>query len=336
MRTALATLAVFSLLLAACGRSSTESSGSAGRQAEEASLPEAITAAEAPTVSLKERLIRELEIEGGPDRLVFDFGSLWVKRDDGEVTRVDPKSGKVLAEVAAVPFMQPVCQGMGSTPGGVWACPRENTLVRIDPERGQVAAQIKVDKLLDQASLATLDGAIWILTKDGEELTALDEETGAEKEQIRLSEACNELAATTDSIWVTCYNADMVLQVDVGAGEVVGEVELDGPRRIAAAEDLWVGFGSGLAQIDPEGLEVLNIYEAYPGLEGSVFAGGSSVWVREADARFLVRIDPGSDEISEVIEAPELPSGGDVIEIGGSVWATAYDDGALVEIQADP
>jgi streptogramin lyase len=225
---------------------------------------------------------------------------------------------------------------MGSTPSGVWTCPRESTLVRIDPERNQVAVQVKVDKLLDQASLVSLDGAIWILTKDGRELTALDEASGSKMAQIALPEACNELAATTDSIWVTCYNADKVLEVDVGAGEVSEEVELDGPRRIAVAEDLWVGFGSGLAQIDPDTREVLNIYEAYPGLEGSVFAGDSSVWVREADAHFLVRIDPEGEEISEVIEAPKLPSGGDVIEIGDSVWATAYDDGALVEIRADP
>ncbi len=39
--------------------------------------------------------------------------------------------------------------------------------------------------------------------------------------------------------------------------------------------------------------------------------------------------------ISETIEAPKLPSGGDVIEVGDSVWATAYNDGALVELQAE-
>ena len=50
----------------------------------------------------------------------------------------------------------------------------------------------------------------------------------------------------------------------------------------------------------------------------------------------LVRIDPENEEISETIEAPKLPSGGDVIEVGNSVWATAYNDGALVELQTEP
>ena len=59
-----------------------------------------------------------------------------------------------------------------------------------------------------------------------------------------------------------------------------------------------MGFGSGVAQVDLDSLEVMNAYEAYPGLEGSIFAGKSSVWVREADAHFLVRIDPENEEIS--------------------------------------
>jgi streptogramin lyase len=329
------------LLLTACGGeddagSSQEPSGPEASQAEETGLPKQIAIAGVPTVPIEDRLVSELEIQGGPDRMVFAFGSLWVKRDDGEVTRVDPESAKVLAEIATLPFKQPVCQGMGVGPSGVWLCPREGTMVRIDPEREEVAAQIEIDKLLDQASIATLDGAIWILTRDGQELTGLDEETGEEKTKISLPEACNEVAATTDSIWVTCYNADKVLEVDVGAGEVARELELDGPRRIAAGEDIWVGFGSGVAQVDPASLDVLNVYEAYPGLEGSIVAGESGVWVREADAHFLIRIDPEAGQIAEVIDAPKLPSGGDVIEIGKSVWATAYNDGALVEVEASP
>jgi streptogramin lyase len=340
VRTVLATVASAALLLTGCGGGgeadpSTEQPDEEP-QAEETNLPEPILVESAAGVPIEDRLVDELEIQGGPDRLAFDFGSLWVQRDDGQVTRVDPSSGKVLADIATVPFKQPVCQGMGVTPSGVWTCPREGTLVRIDPARDEVAAEIKIDKLLEQASLVTLDGAIWILTKDGQELTALDERTGAEKAQVSLPEACNELAATNGSIWVTCYNADKVLQVDVSGGEVVGDLDLDGPRRIAAAEDLWVGFGSGVAQVDLGSLEVLNVYEAYPGLEGSIFAGNSSVWVREADAHFLVRINPDSEEISETIEAPKLPSGGDVIEVGDSVWATAYNDGALVELRAEP
>jgi streptogramin lyase len=128
--------------------------------------------------------------------------------------------------------------------------------------------------------------------------------------------------------------ADKVLQVDARSGKVVDELELDGPRAIAAGKELWVGFGSGVAQIDPNSLEVLNVYEAYPGVTGAIFAGPSGTWVREEGERFLMRIDPELGEITEVIEAPQLQSGGDVVQIGDSVWATAYNDAALVQLRA--
>ena len=35
----------------------------------------------------------------------------------------------------------------------------------------------------------------------------------------------------------------------------------------------------------------------------------------------------------EVIEAPKLTSGGDVVVIGDSVWATAYDDSTMVQLR---
>jgi hypothetical protein len=37
--------------------------------------------------------------------------------------------------------------------------------------------------------------------------------------------------------------------------------------------------------------------------------------------------------VVETIKAPDLLSGGDVVAIGDSVWATAYDDQTLVELR---
>jgi hypothetical protein len=107
---------------------------------------------------------------------------------------------------------------------------------------------------------------------------------------------------------------------------------MDLPRAIALGDALWVGFTDGVAQMDPDSLEVLAVYEASPGVGGAVFAGEDEVWVREEGGAFLVRIDAEEQAITERIEAPRLPSGGDVIVIGDSLWATAYDDQALVQL----
>jgi hypothetical protein len=139
-----------------------------------------------------------------------------------------------------------------------------------------------------------------------------------------------------DSIWITCYVADKVLRVDPRSGKVVDSLDFEGPRAIAADEEVWVGFGSGVAQVDPDSLEVVNVYEVYPGVTGSIFAGPSGVWVREEGERFLISIDRDAGEITEVISAPQFPSGGDVVQIGDSVWATAYNDAAVVQLRAEP
>jgi hypothetical protein len=57
--------------------------------------------------------------------------------------------------------------------------------------------------------------------------------------------------------------------------------------------------------------------------------------VRQDGGPFLTRIDPSSHEIVQTIKAPDLPSGGDIVEIDGSLWATAFDDATLVELSAD-
>jgi hypothetical protein len=51
-----------------------------------------------------------------------------------------------------------------------------------------------------------------------------------------------------------------------------------------------------------------------------------------AGGSFLARIDPVERRIVETIEAPQLSSGGDVVVIGDSVWATAYNDETVVQL----
>jgi len=57
------------------------------------------------------------------------------------------------------------------------------------------------------------------------------------------------------------------------------------------------------------------------------------VWVRAGNP-FLTQIDPEAHRVVRVIEAPDLPSGGDVVSDGTRVWTSAYDDGTVVGLTA--
>src|SRR5688500_20295419 len=111
VRAVLAAAASAALLLTACGGdddadSSQEPSGAEATQDEETGLPAQIAIADVPTVPIEDRLVSEIEIQGGPDRMVFDSGSLWVKRDEGVVTRVAPAGAKVVRVLDTRPYLQ--------------------------------------------------------------------------------------------------------------------------------------------------------------------------------------------------------------------------------------
>jgi streptogramin lyase len=340
LRTALlAALLAAVLAVGGCSDDDSDSEEDSGSQAAadvvEPALPQPISAKGAPAVDMDERLIREVRITDGPDWLVSAFGSIWVKRDDGKVVRVDPASGKQIAEISTGPFVPPPCQGTGATEDAVWACPKEGELMRIDPATNEVAATVPVNKSQNQGRLVSAAGRLWVLTDEGDALTAIDPESNSPSTTIPLDAGCDDLAASGDTVWAMCGLFERVLRIDVAAEEITGQLELPGAALGAVSDDLWVAFEGGLAQIDPETLEVAAVYDVHPALEGAVFATPESVWVRQRGGPFLTRIDPEARRIVETIEAPALPSGGDVVVVGDSVWATAFEDEALVQLRPE-
>jgi hypothetical protein len=327
--------AVLALAIAACGDDDDSQPSETTTEAAEVELPDAIPVEDARTVALDRVAVNEVKITDGPDWMVEAFSSLWVKRDNGVVDRVDPSDGKVLAEISSGPFKEPVCQGIGASDDAVWACPREGEIVMIDPETDEVAATVKVDKLLDQGRLVSAENQVWVLTDGGNALTGIDVATHEPTSAIELPGACADLAAAASTLWVTCPQEDLLLRVDAAAGEVSDQLELPGAQNASVGDDVFVGYEGGVAQVDPETLEVLAVYGVYPRLGGSLFATPGAVWVREEGGdRFLTQIDPTAQEFVQAIEAPRIPSGGDVVVAGDSVWATAYDDDVLVQLPA--
>lgn len=262
-----------------------------------------------------------------PDWLAVGFGSLWVKRDDGSVLRLGP-DGRELASTAAGPFQGPVCQGIGVSDKSVWACAGAGTLVRIDPETNRVADTVRIPKLTDQGRLVSRAGLIWVLVGDGNQLVGLSEDGRAER-TIRLGTFCTDLGSgSSNLLWVACAYEGVLLRVDPEAGDVTGQVKLPKATSVSVADDAWVSYGKGLARVDPNSLEVEAVYDLY----GAAWASEDEVWVRTDGGPFLTEIDPESGEVVRIFEARHLPSGGDVVRYAGKLWATAFDDAAVVRL----
>ena len=336
---ALVALAV--LAIAGCSdESGTKAQSTAATQ--ETALPETIPIDGVRRVELKDRLQRKISIPDEPDWMVAAFGSLWSIRGNGDVVRIDPESGRIIADIPnPFGFKPPLCQGIGASDAAIWACPANGrppgTIVRIDPKTNEVVSELSTRKIPDQGRLVSSAGQLWLLTDSGRRLTGVDVRNEKPASELRLPATCMQLAsqpATEDtSLWAVCPIDGLLLRIDPTVPEITGEVELAGADNASVGEDVWVAFEGGIAQVDPESLEVLAVYELYARFGGSIHASEEEVWVREEDGRFLARIDPAEQRIVETIEAPQLPSGGDVVVINDSVWATAYNQSTIVQLE---
>jgi streptogramin lyase len=275
-----------------------------------------------------------IELPAEPDWLVAGFGSLWTLRGNGSVVRLSAK-GKVQATIDAKLFEFPLCQGIGVSADSIWACAKSGaTIIRIDPETNGISAKIEVPKATEQGRLVSFGGQVWLLTGDGDRLTGISEKTNQLGNPIRLDTFCSDVADRVDGsiLWVACASEGVLLRVDLARRKVTGKVSnLPLATSVSVGEDVWVGFEKGLARIDPRSLEVTMLQGAVT--PDRIRAIGDHVWIREEGGeRFLSRIDASSAEVVQIISADALTSGGDVIEFGGAIWASSYDDFTIVRL----
>ncbi|WP_346385797.1 hypothetical protein [Nocardioides sp.] len=270
------------------------------------------------------------ELDGYPDWLLEAFGSLWAKTDDGHLLSIDLDDGALLDTYETGYSAVPACQGLGRDATALWTCAGNEALVRIDPDTGD-RTKVPVPKRSDEGRIAFAAGLAWVILSGTENLVGLDE-AGAVSATVRLGAVCTDLAFDEADVFVLCPTENMVLKVHAASASVTGTLAVDDPRQAAVGDDLFVGTGDGLVQVDTETLEILHTYAVRPGLEGSVAATAQQVWVRSVDDGFLTQIDPQAQRIVGRLAAPQYPSGGDVVITDSGVWATAFDDSVLVRV----
>jgi hypothetical protein len=261
------------------------------------------------------------------------FDRVWVKLDGGSVLSIDPSNGHVeKTDVSDVPNDRR-CAGLGATTKAVWSCHQDHELVRINPSTGEMTP-FRVGLLSDPINLAGVGDTIWAIADSGDRLVGLGDD-GVVVARISLGIQCTEVASSGKGpdVWVVCPNDNRVLDVDTARRKVVASVGLTDPRLLAVSDDVFVGFADGTAQVDPTSLKIEAVYSTSAGLEGGLWASGDVAWVRQEGSPFLVHLDPRAHEVVESIKAPKLPSGGSVVGVGSAVWATASNDGTLVNLR---
>lgn len=274
----------------------------------------------------------EITIQGDPDPLIVGFGSIWVMNDSGTVTRIDPTTAAIVAEIKVHGLDPEGCNSLGLGNASIWSC-KEGDLVRIDPATNVAEPPIHADKVWSQIRLVQAEGRIWVLTGDGTSLIGLDESSGESSDPIALPVPCTDLASAASRLYVVCEEAGRVLGVDLTSGTITADLSVPKPHHVSAsATDVWVEAGMGVLQLDPMTLDPRRTYPGIRvGLFGALRADDAGVWIRRIDP-FLTRIDAASGAITAVVTAP-FEEGGDVVVDGDHLWASTLHDSVVVRLE---
>jgi YVTN family beta-propeller protein len=221
------------------------------------------------------------------------FTALWVANcGDGTLARIDPKTNKVTATVAA---------GAGSarrmiaaTTDSVWLLTdAHGTLSRIDPQEKTVVAEFRVPA--DCGSLIFGESALWLACPAEHRVLRVDPVTNLVDKSIEVSAQPESLAVGETSVWVLCAKDGKLERIDPKTNKVVKTIELGAP-----ASGGTVTIGDGFAWVAMPGFPITRIDPAtdkvaqqfYGDTSGALLSAGGFLWLADTKSGKLLKIDP--------------------------------------------
>jgi hypothetical protein len=182
-----------------------------------------------------------------------------------------------------------------------------------------------------------LDGQVWVLAGQGEQLVAISEADGTVADPIVLPVACSDLTQGTNAIIAVCPSADRVLRVDPSAKSVTAEETVSEPTSASVnGTGVWVGTADGVLRLDPVTLtRGSTVADVVPGSFGTVWANAEGVFVRRIST-YLTRIDPATGFVTHTLKVPldvgPFDGGGDVVGFGDWLWTSDSEAGVVVRL----
>jgi streptogramin lyase len=319
--------------LAACGGTSTSD-----RRAPAARPSTTAETTPAETSTYAERQQQRFKADGA-DGMVAAAGALWVKTDLGHALRIDPATNRITGNVVVDKRTGQsfYCQGIGAVAGSVWSCATRTEgvgLAQIDPDAARVTRVVPVGKVFDQLALPATSRGVWVLTKDGNEVSVVDPVSG-EVTSYPLGARCQQLAASGDRVVATSVVDNTVVVVEATTGDVLERLTVSVPRMAAlAGSDIWVDSVDGLTRFS-HGLADRTVYPGITaGQGGDLFADGEDVWLRGSDGT-ITRVDAVTGKVLERIVPPDPISGGSLVVAYGSIWTTGSEEGWVIRLRED-
>ena len=180
-------------------------------------------------LDLQSSALRETRNLGGPAISVgFGLGSVWLAVADGSLLRIDPRT---LREEQSIPEATTAIEGtepkLAVARGSVWiSSPAESSVARIDPTSGTVSKRI----VSGATGISAGAGAVWV----ADDQSAIWRFGDGQPQRIRVGSQPQDIAATSESVWVTDYGAQALVQLDPESHHVRARIKL-GHHPVAVA-----------------------------------------------------------------------------------------------------
>jgi DNA-binding SARP family transcriptional activator/ABC-type branched-subunit amino acid transport system substrate-binding protein/streptogramin lyase len=201
--------------------------------------------------------------------IAFAAGSIWAINPDFSVSRIDPRSNRVMAVVRGLSSIAIAADGRR-----VWTLDEDNTLARIDPGRNRVAARIKVPAV-GLGAIALGAGSVWATDSSTGLLWRIDPGAQVAERTIDVGAGADALAFGEGRVWVTNGLRGTLTTVSPGSNRVTRSIAIgSSPRAVTVGEHaVWVAV-AGSATLSP--VQTKRVGQARPvpaGACGPVLSG---------------------------------------------------------------
>ena len=171
-------------------------------------------------------------------KVALGEGSAWVLTGDGELTRVDPTTGKRNGFVDVGSSASGLAVGFDT----VWVIDElQGTLTRVDPETLDADDPMQIGGSLDGIEAGA--GAVWILDKGAGTVTPIDPADGTVGSPIRVGVDPIDIEAGLDALWVANLEDGTISRIDSGTREDE-TIQIGSPVAAIAVDEssrsLWV------------------------------------------------------------------------------------------------
>jgi serine/threonine protein kinase len=171
-------------------------------------------------------------------KVALGESSAWVLTGDGELTRVDPTTGKRNGFVDVGQSESGLAVGFDT----VWVIDElQGTLTRVDPETLDAEDPMQLGGSLDAIEAGA--GAVWILDKGAGIVTPIDPVDGTVGSPIPVGVDPIDIAAGLDALWVANLEDGTISRIDAGT-RLVETIQIGSPVAAIAVDkssrSLWI------------------------------------------------------------------------------------------------